>query len=132
MKTERISLTMGDAGENHAGMELVGKLMSSGTGMNIKDLDMIKIHMEKLGKKCEYIDMGGFGHDVGVLIVRNYIDGEIQKEVYDELVENPWDTKYWCTRRSMVLNKHARSNLVFLEGIEHRGGDFLHLQRLAS
>jgi len=118
MKMERMSLTMGDAGENHAGMELVGKLMEEGSGMTISDLNLIQQHMERLGKKCEYMDMSAYGHESAVLVIRNYIEDSVQKEIYEEISQIPWDTKYWDTRRSRVLNKHARSNLVFLEGVE--------------
>jgi hypothetical protein len=117
MKAERMSFTMGDAGENHAGMQLVGKLQTAGSGHTIKDLHIIKKYMENIGKNCEFIDMCGFEHEAGVLIIRNYIGEDVQRDVYNETADIPWDTQYYDTRRSKVLNKHARSNLVFLEGI---------------
>ena len=119
MKKERISLTMGDAGENHAGMEMVGDLMQPGSGFTMADLYMIKTHMEKTyNLKCEMVVMSQFGIEAGTLIIREFIKETSQIQIYKELNTFKWCTKYYCTRRNKVLNKHARSNTILLEGIE--------------
>ena len=119
MKKERISLTMGDAGENHAGMEMVGDLMQPGSGFTMADLYMIKIYMEKIyNLKCEMVVMSRFGIEAGTLIIREFVKETSQIQIYKELNTFKWCTKYYCTRRNKVLNKHARSNTILLEGIE--------------
>ena len=43
--SERIAITCGDAGENHAGMELLGELGEKGSGFTINDLDRAKAQL---------------------------------------------------------------------------------------
>ena len=38
INTMRIALTFGDAGENHAGMQMVGNLGDIGSGFTVKNL----------------------------------------------------------------------------------------------
>lgn len=114
----RMSLTMGDAGENHAGMEMCGSLQKPGTGHTTDDLKLIQTHMESLGKTCQYKDLSAFGKSAAVLIIRNYIDTSLQSKVFEELNSFEWDYKFKCPRRGIVLNKHARGNVVLLEGHE--------------
>ena len=54
---ETITLTFGDAGENHAGMNLVGKIGSIGSGFNIDDLLDIKDKFETIGYVCSLINL---------------------------------------------------------------------------
>lgn len=117
-KEERIAITFGDAGENHAGMELLGTLGEKGSGFTIDDLDKLKKYFEKKEFETEYINLNIENEKAGVLIIRNYINEEKQIEIYNELTKLDWDKKYYDTRRKKVLNKHARSNIVLLEGIE--------------
>ena len=45
--SETITLTFGDAGENHAGMKMVGNVGKIGSGFNLKDLLNIKFNKKK-------------------------------------------------------------------------------------
>jgi len=119
LKNTRIALTFGDAGENHTGMEMVGKLGKEGSGFTKKDLLNIKSHLDKLGYKSDFhsftlksVSLGG------ILIVRNFLGMAEQENLFQEQIKLEWDQKYWDTRRSEVLNKHARANILFLEGVE--------------
>ena len=133
---ERIAITYGDAGENHAGMQMVGKLGGEGSGFTTNDLLKIKTSLEKGDTpfKCDYYNLsnpeaveirkrGGKWvkmkktKEAGVLVVRNFLDSEKVEELYREVTSVEWDTKYYDTRRKKVLNKLARENLVFLKGI---------------
>lgn len=138
---ERIALTFGDAGENHVGMEMVGELGKVGSGFSVKKLKKLKTYFEEKGKEVEFIDFGTrediyekskhsqkvskkFVKDGkimwngGVLIVRNYLDKGKTNELYSSLKAYEWDSKYWDTRRKKVLNKHARANIVILDGVK--------------
>lgn len=119
LKNTRIALTFGDAGENHTGMEMVGKLGKEGSGFTKKDLLNIKSHLDKLGYNSHFhsftlksVFLGG------ILIVRNFLGMAEQENLFQEQIKLEWDQKYWDTRRKKVLNKHARANILFLEGVE--------------
>ncbi len=125
-KNERIALTLGDAGENHTGMEMVGKLGKKGSGYTMENLNQIKKWFENnnitkngynTNIKCEIINMNKYNESAGVLILRNYITKKKQYKIFNEMNNFQWDSKYWDTRRKRVLNKHARSNVVFVDGI---------------
>ena len=123
-KNERIALTFGDAGENHVGMEMVGKLGKKGSGYTPSDLKLIKKYIEtnntnKKGfnnnVKTEIINMNYKNEYASVLIIRNYIDEYKQYKIFEEMDSFEWDSKYWDNRRKKVLNKHARKNVVFVD-----------------
>ena len=113
-KNERIALTLGDAGENHTGMELLGNFGSEGSGFTTNELKNLKCHFEN----SEYISFKINENDAGVLIIRNYISENDQLLMYKELKKLEWNKKYFDIRRNKVLNKHARYNLMFIEGME--------------
>lgn len=132
---ERIAITCGDAGENHAGMEMLGKLGAQGSGFTTKDLINIKTFVEELKCKCDYYDLSNDEAVVinkvkgkyvktdkrkaaGVLVLRNFLNEETVNKVYMDITSVEWDTKYYDTRRGVVLNKLARENIVFLKGRE--------------
>ena len=124
---ERIALTFGDAGENHAGMEMVGNLGEVGSGFTLEELNKMK---DYFGKKY-IVQLALFEHEdehAGVLIIRNFLNSKEHSNLYKEMKTFDWDTKYWDTRRGRVLNKRARSNVVILDGIvqepdyEHKKG----------
>ena len=133
--SERIAITCGDAGENHAGMEMLGKLGAQGSGFTTKDLLNIKTFVEELKCKCDYYDLSNDEAVVvnkvkgkyvktdkkkaaGVLVLRNFLNEETVNKVYKDVTSVEWDTKYYDTRRGVVLNKLARENIVFLKGKE--------------
>ena len=128
INTMRIALTFGDAGENHAGMQMVGNLGDIGSGFTVKNLLYIKDNIELEKKKgnllnnikCEYINFNredGVGN-AGVLVIRNLLNKQEADNIFEELNKVEWDTKYYDTRRKKVLNKRARSNIVILDDIE--------------
>jgi hypothetical protein len=53
MANETISLTFGDQGENHVGMEKIGTMVERGNGFNITDLSNYKTIFEERGYLCE-------------------------------------------------------------------------------
>ena len=60
--TETITLTFGDAGENHVGMEMIGDKGIIGSGFNLEDLTNIKLKIEEnelFKDKLELIDLRG-------------------------------------------------------------------------
>ena len=135
--SERIAITCGDAGENHAGMEMLGKLGAQGSGFTTKDLLNIKTFVEELKCKCDYYDLSNDEAVVvnkvkgkyvktdkrkaaGVLVLRNFLNEETVNKVYKDVTSVEWDTKYYDTRRGVVLNKLARENIVFLKGVEQK------------
>ena len=109
-----ITITFGDCSENHVGMEQIGII--SDNGYNSTDLDTISSSF--LGKEIERIDLTTYlgnenyiGEKPELLIIRNAIENH--SEIFTELNNLEWDTKYFDTRRQRVLNKHARTNLCF-------------------
>ena len=65
--SERIAITCGDAGENHAGMEMLGNLGAEGSGFTTKDLLNIKAFVEELKCKCDYYDLS---NNEAVVVIR--------------------------------------------------------------
>lgn len=125
MKGHRIALTFGDAGENHVGMEQLGQKQTSGSGFTTRDLQQIKKHSEQAKYKCELVELSGedekgAGEDAvaSVLVIRRFAKPHEAEKMRQELVVCDWDNKFWDTRRKKVLNKRARSNLMFLHGVQ--------------
>ena len=57
MSNETITLTFGEAGEIHVGMEMVGKKGGIGSGFNLEDLTLAKDKFTTLGFNCELIHL---------------------------------------------------------------------------
>jgi len=112
-------LTWGDCGENHAGNQLVGKIQESGTGVTMADLAGIQAGYEGVADLTVFAATEECPHKgiAGVLILRNFLNEEEQQAMLSELTGKVWDTKFLNTRTSKVLNKHARSNLIFQRGV---------------
>ena len=121
-----ITFTFGDAGENHAGMQMIGEKLSAGQGFTTDNLQKIKENLEVYGRECELYrlnelvedevlnELGRNGFDdASVLVVRGFVPETIADQLYHNHRKLSWDTKYKCSRRKKVLNKHARSNLVY-------------------
>jgi hypothetical protein len=110
-----ITITFGDSSENHVGMVKNGTI--SDNGYNSNDLDKISNYFRK--KEIERIDLTQYlddtnnysGNKPELLIIRNAIDNHL--EIFNELNNLEWDSKYFDIRRKKVLNKHARTNLCF-------------------
>lgn len=101
-----ISLTFGDAGENHTGMEMHGALGKIGSGFTCDEL-------KEIGG--EYYDLG---EDASIVILRDFLSPEEHKTLFHIMNNLEWDKKYYDTRRKRVLNKLARSNIMILDGVE--------------
>lgn len=130
---QTISLTFGDCGENHVGMEKVGKLVNKGMGFNIQDLKKYMEIMQSLGLECSVHNLKEqIQNDVNesiytniedayVLVIRKGLNKLLEKnsktleQFKTQLNSFEWDRKYYCNRRKKVLNKHARANVCFGE-----------------
>jgi alkylated DNA repair dioxygenase AlkB len=121
-----ITFTFGDAGENHVGMQMIGKKLSNGNGFTIDELIKIKENVESYGRHCELYNLNDlidnnildkFGkngfENASILVIRKFVPEKMADDLYNNHLKLNWDTKYKCNRRKKVLNKHARSNLVY-------------------
>jgi len=83
-------------------------------------LRLIKKHAEQAKHKCELINLdvpGDEDADAAVLIIRKFAKPHEAEKMRQDLVVCDWDVKFWDTRRKKVLNKRARSNLMFMHGM---------------
>lgn len=110
--TETISLTFGDAGENHVGNQLIGKIGSEGDGFTCDELKQLASDMHG-----EYHSFGQYeNEEAGIAVFRNVLDEEEMNYMFQEMTSFDWDTKYYDVRRKKVLNKKARHNVLFMDG----------------
>lgn len=129
------SLTIGNGGENHKGMEFLGNIRKKGEGWNIQQLLLAKDIFEKEYKKnvelynlteiClknVKIPEKQIPKNAYLLVVRNYLTIEMHLNMIKELKSYEWDRKYWDIRRKRVLNKLARANVCY--GIEERKANY--------
>mmetsp|Transcript_22060 Transcript_22060/g.35423 ORF Transcript_22060/g.35423 Transcript_22060/m.35423 type:complete len:313 (+) Transcript_22060:32-970(+) len=129
-KKSTISITFGDAAENHVGMEQIGTV--SMNGLSVTDLaNAQKLFIDEFECKTELIELNDFlpsdddalsypePEKAAILIVRDGVECILQKmqkskqALYAEQAALPIDTKYFDRRRKRVLNKNARGNLCF-------------------
>ncbi len=143
-----ITLTAGDAAENHKGMEQIGKLRAKGAGFHEADLDVVRIDMMLLGVKADIVCLvaeAGIEDekeelDAKVLVIKGGVDALLRKsytkkkkagievpdapytqiDMFNEQVALAYDKKAFMYGR--VVNKHARWNLCFDD--ESRGADY--------
>lgn len=134
-----ICLTAGERAENHVGMQMIGSKSISDNGFSISDLGNFLLKFQSLQPDLKYVyislvqslnltyeDINRFPeltttpmfYPVAILIIRNGLnilmnDNNYAKNMFDQLNCLQWDDKYYDTRRSKVLNKIARHNLVF-------------------
>tara|TARA_A100001015_G_scaffold310722_1_gene412645 strand:- start:2521 stop:3417 length:897 start_codon:yes stop_codon:yes gene_type:complete len=120
------SLTVGNGGENHTGMEFLGNLRKEGQGWDIEKLRSCKKILENIfGKQVELINLnevclkgvnipeGSKPKDAYLMVVRNFLSEDVHENFIKELKSYEWDRKYWDTRRKKVLNKLARANVCY-------------------
>ena len=163
-----ICITNGEQGENHAGMQKIGKGLAD-KGYTLDNALKFKSKFEEMGGTALLYDLRDecgvnedevlkdycdeafvlkFEDGVNVLF-RNKIYKEITKKInnrdimkyknmskcvekimskfnatklFEEQFTFEWDKKYWDTRRSKVLNKHARHNVCY--GKEKQEADY--------
>tara|TARA_B100001063_G_C16776420_1_gene565806 strand:- start:178 stop:1050 length:873 start_codon:yes stop_codon:yes gene_type:complete len=121
---EAFSITICESGENHTGMEILGKKAEE--GFSINELMEAKERAERDGFECEYFDLKELGlgeekeryeraDEAGVLIIRDVLGkfGATKKGLEEEMKSFDCDKKYFDTRRQKVLNKNARHNVCF-------------------
>ena len=57
MENSTITLTFGDVGENHKGMQKIGNMVEKGEGFDLTDLKQIKKRFKKLNCECELYNL---------------------------------------------------------------------------
>lgn len=104
-----ITITFCDVGENHAGMEKIGK--------EFDECPFTYKKLVKLSKKyanTELVDLTNNDLDTEpacVLVIREYC--EYHEDLFKELRSLKWDTK--AKMKGRVVNKKARYNLCFAD-----------------
>ena len=128
------SLTVGNGGENHVGMEFIGSIRKKGEGWNLKKLRYARGILEDIfNLEVELYNLNELLEDVTIedslqpepayfMHVKNFLTPDVHNEYLKELNSYEWDNKYYCTRRKRVLNKHARTNVCY--GKKHRDPDY--------
>jgi len=122
------SLTVGNGGENHTGMEFLGKLRERGEGWDLNRLLYAKgilenvfgktVELHNLNEECldnVSIPEDKTPKDAYLMVVRGFLTPEVHEKFKEEMKSYEWDRKYWDTRRGKVLNKLARANVCFGE-----------------
>lgn len=120
------SLTIGNGGENHTGMEFLGNMRKKGQGWDIDRLLYAKEILENIFDK--HVDLfnlnelclegvtipeGQKPKDSYLMVVRGFLSDRVHQNMIKELGSYVWDRKYWDTRRQKVLNKLARANVCY-------------------
>jgi hypothetical protein len=117
------TLTFGDQGENHVGMQKIGSLIDE--GFSIDEILKIKDKFDKKGYKTEYYILNDLlpkevGDDIekaGIVVVRNGLNMLLDNmENGSDLFFNEQDRLSKDSKalmRGRVVNKHARYNLCF-------------------
>lgn len=122
-----ITETFGEVAENHVGMQKLGKIKNKGEGMTLEDLQIAKEKFESKGYECDIIDLVETGEvqdifpkpePAYILIIRNGYEVFLKDDEYLENINKEqtglvWDSK--ALMRGRVVNKIARTNLVFAE-----------------
>jgi hypothetical protein len=120
---ELITLTFGDAAENHKGMEQIGTKLEAGQGFNLNDLQNMSKRMKYLGVECKLVCLSDMIKEkvpeAYVLVmkgavtrlVKNLDQGLSQIDMFNEQKTLAYDKKVFMYGR--VVNKHARWNLCF-------------------
>jgi hypothetical protein len=119
------TITFGDQGENHAGMQKIGSLIDE--GFTIDEILEIKDKFDKKGYKTEYYRLNDLlpkevnddnnVEEAGIVVVRNGLnmllnDMEHGADLFfNEQDKLKKDSK--ALMRGRVVNKHARYNLCF-------------------
>lgn len=120
-KKSTITITFGDAGENHVGMQQLGK--KAERGFTKSDL----VGLQELFREdyeTELVDLESFLPEnlrcaetagASILIVRDALQCfELDHDVtFQELKNLKWDSKFWSQKHGGVVNKTARWNLCF-------------------
>ncbi len=110
--TSTITITFGDQGENHVGMEKIGQLADN--GFDYDDLYKAKNIFDQENIATELYHLG---EEAYILIARQAANHLAQpytlKDLFNEQTSLPWDTKAKMYGR--VVNKKARYNLCYAD-----------------
>lgn len=110
------TITFGDVIENHTGMEQIGTKCKGYTYDELVSLHDNFSNQTRLIRLEELLpDNGGESEKACVLLWPDFLNQhEVDpSDLFQELVDLPFDKKYFCSRRKKVLNKRARWNLCF-------------------
>jgi hypothetical protein len=142
MASERFSLTCAPGGENHAGMEIIGRMPIKGEGLTMTDMEGLHPYFQDFGESLilnlnelsEITEINGQGveHQGRVIILRNWIQSNMEKgaieAIYCEIAADKWDAEYLDRNkyrteiidgietkvRGKRMNKRARTNLCYV------------------
>ena len=118
-----ITLTFGECGENHVGMEKIGTTGLKGTGFTIAFLKDLRTRCEAKGLKCMTANLATglpsetvADEEAKILVVRNALDvllgiPKAHEALFQEQAGLDVDKKALMYKR--VVNKKARWNLCF-------------------
>ena len=143
MASERMSLTCAPGGENHAGMEIIGRMPVKGEGFKATDMEGLGPYFQNLGFDSSVLNLNnlsgqntimGLGSDdqARVLLLRRWVqvmfeDTTVQ-DIYKELIADTWDAEYLDKNKYRIeivdgvetkvrgkrMNKRARTNLCYV------------------
>ena len=118
MASERMSLTCAPGGENHAGMEIIGRMPIKGEGFTASDIEGLGTYFEDKAEvwiseagiepvtvlnlntlSGENTIMGlGTEDQARVLLLRNWVQSTFEpttvQDIYKELIADTWDAEY--------------------------------------
>jgi hypothetical protein len=153
MDKSTITITFGDAGENHVGMQEVGHKLDRGfTYEELKEVQEIYSNSDEY--VTELIDLESFlpeehrserTRGASILIIRDILDSfELSHEDSFNILANlKWDSQFWSQKHGRVVNKNARHNFCVADfsqeadlenkrGTVHDFKDVKCLQRIRS
>ena len=111
MSEERFSLTCAPGGENHAGMEIIGRMPVKGEGFTAQDIEGLGNYFEeeKGVESVAVLDLNALsgvgeimelktGDQGRVLLLRNWVQTTFEpttvQDIYRELTADAWDAEY--------------------------------------
>ena len=144
MASERMSLTCAPGGENHAGMEIIGRMPVKGEGFTAPDIEGLGTYFGlEMGKSVQVLDLNALsgvgeiarletGDQGRVLLLRNWVQTSFEsttvQDIYKELIADAWDAEYLDKNKYRIeivdgvetkvrgkrMNKRARTNLCYV------------------
>ena len=143
MESERFSLTCAPGGENHAGMEIIGRMPIKGEGFTAPDMEGLHTCFQILDDNSTLMDLNELsGIDIiknqpvddqaRVIILRDWVEFDATSAIYEELSADVWDAEYLDKNkyrteiidgvetklRGRRMNKRARTNLCYVANRE--------------
>jgi len=134
MNNERMSLTCAPGGENHAGMEIIGRMPFKGEGFTASDLRGVRsyfvgvmgegnvelLELNKLSGVKSVMELDGEDEGVVLVLRKKGMEKLIEKDydvgMYGELESIKWDAEYLDNNkyRSEVINGNKVNMTVVL------------------